>query len=107
MKKVFTVVIGMVVLYVYTSTIVTIWHICLPLAIVLICSLVSALLKSIVITVTGEERAIKQERAQDIAALPIAIYMIYILWSANIALAITWIILEMIQMVDIILSPEA
>ena len=104
MKKAFTVVIGLVALYVYTSTIVTIWHICLPLAIVLICALVSAFIKDIVIEVTGEARAIKQERAQSIAALPIVIYIIYFLWSANIALAIAWIILEI---VDIILLLEA
>ena len=96
MKKIFSVVFGLFVLGIYVAATVNVWKLCLPLAIVMICFAVYDTLKDIIRKVFAEAETPKQNAAMCIAYLPVDAYVVYTLWQANQALAITYGILTVI-----------
>ena len=88
-----TVVYGVFLLFaisVIVPAVVEVWQICLPLAIVMICTQISGVFKEVVRKVAKENKAPKQELVKYIAYLPVEAYIVYILLGNNMPLAIAY-----------------
>lgn len=93
------VVLTIFVITVVVCVIIKMWTICLPLAIVMICSEAAGLVKGLIRLLTGEPKAKKQHFASSLVELPICAYVVYMLWPVSIILSILYGVVVVVNLV--------